>query len=269
MRNAYLVLRSISIWLVAAPLFFSSVSFLILLAKIIGPPRTDRCVRFFSRLLMYATRSRYRAVLPPGFDASRTYIIVSNHVNIFDPFVIYGATRRFSCGMELESHFKIPIYGWFMKVYGNVPVAEEKNAANVRKVFRLTKETLERGINLMVLPEGTRTRTGRVGKFNDGIFVMAQKFKYPILPVSIAGSFQLKRKGDWMLRPARITVHVHEPIEMDDVKREGIEAIRDKVYDIVAGPVHADLIAHPVDPPPQPEHFQEMERAEQNSRSLL
>lgn len=259
MRNAYLVVRSVCIWLVAAPIFFCSVGFLILLAKLIGPPRTDRCVRFFSRLLMHSTFCRYRAVHPPDFDPSRTYIIVSNHVNIFDPFVIYGATQRFSCGMELETHFKIPIYGWFMKVYGNVPVAEEKNAANVRKVFRLTKQTLDRDINLMVLPEGTRTRTGRVGKFNDGIFVMAQKFKYPILPVSIAGSFQLKRKGDWMLRPARITVHVHDVIEMDNVGRDEIGAIRDKVYDIVAGPVHADLVAHPIEPPPEPEHLRAWE----------
>lgn len=256
MRNTYLTLRSIIAWMIAGPVFFLSIAFLIVLALIIGAPRTDRLVRFFSLLLLRATGSTYRAIHPPGFDGSRTYIIVSNHVNIFDPFVIYGSTKKFSCGMELESHFKIPMYGWFMKVYGNVPVAEAKNTANVRKIFRLTKETLERGINLMVLPEGTRTRTGKVDKFNDGIFVMAQKFKYPILPVSIAGSFQLKRKGDWMLRPARITVHVHEPIEMDNVGRDDISAIRDKVYEIVSGPVHADLIAHPADPPPDPKLLQ-------------
>ncbi len=253
MRNAYLVIRSIIAWTIASPIFFLSVGFLILLAKIIGPERTDFLVRFFSRLLMLGTGASYRVHRTTEYDRSRTYIIVSNHVNIFDPFVIYGATSKFSCGMELESHFKIPMYGWFMKVYGNVPVAESKNTANVRKIFRLTKETLERGTNLMVLPEGTRTRTGRVGEFNDGIFVMAQKFKQPILPVSIVGSFQLKRKGDWMLRPAHIVVHVHEPIEMDNVKREDVPAIRDKVYEIVSGPVHADLIAYPVEPPPDPE----------------
>ncbi len=250
MRRIYLNIRSVLAWAISGPTFFLSVGFLILLAKVIGAHRTDWLVRFFSRLLLVCTGARYRVHRAAEYDRSRTYIIVSNHVNIFDPFTIYGATSKFSCGMELESHFKIPMYGWFMKVYGNVPVAVDKNTANVRKIFRLTKETLERGTNLMVLPEGTRTRNGRVGPFNDGIFVMAQKFKYPILPVSIVGSFQLKRKGDWMLRPANIVVHVHKPIEMENVKREDIPAIRDKAYETVAGPVHADLIAHPVDPPP-------------------
>jgi 1-acyl-sn-glycerol-3-phosphate acyltransferase len=253
MRKAYLVIRSLFAWALAAPIFFLSVGFLIVLAKIIGPPRTDWCVRFFSRILLLGTGASYRVYDVAKYDRSRTYIVVTNHVNIFDPFVIYIATSKFSCGMELESHFKIPMYGWFMKVYGNVPVAIEKNTANVRKIFRLTKETLDRGINLMVLPEGTRTRNGKVGEFSDGIFVMAQKFKYPILPMSLVGAFQLKRKGDWMLRPSRIVVHVHEPIEMADVKREDIPAIRDKVREIIAGPVHADLIAHPIEPPPAPE----------------
>ncbi|HNO79933.1 MAG TPA: lysophospholipid acyltransferase family protein [Phycisphaerae bacterium] len=253
MRNAYLVIRSLIVWAMLGPIFFFSVTILITLAKIVGPPRTDRFVRFFSRLLLLGTGASYRVYDVANYDPKRTYIIVTNHVNILDPFVIYLATRKFACGMELESHFKIPMYGLFMKVYGNVPVAVDKNTANVRKVFRLTKETLDRGINLMVLPEGTRTRNGKVGEFNDGIFVMAQKFKYPILPMSLVGAFQLKRKGDWMIRPSRICVHVHDPIEMDNVNREDIPAIRDKVREIVAGPVHAELIAHPIDPPPDPE----------------
>ncbi|NOX58894.1 MAG: 1-acyl-sn-glycerol-3-phosphate acyltransferase [Planctomycetes bacterium] len=254
MKEMYLTLRSVVLWMIATPVFFCSIGFLIVLALIVGAPRTDKCVRFFSRVLIHALGVHYRVVYPPDFDRTRTYIFVSNHVNIFDPFVIYAATNSFSCGMELETHFKIPMYGWFMKIYGNVPVAEEKSTANVRKVFRLTKETLNRGINLMVLPEGTRTLTGKVGEFSDGIFVMAQKFKHPIVPVSLVGSFQMKRKGDWMLRPSRITVHVHEAIEMDQVRREDVPALRDRVREIVAGPVHADLFAHPADPPPSQQY---------------
>ena len=54
---------------------------------------------------------------PPGFDARRTSIFVSNHVNLFDPFVLYGSVPQFMRGLELESHFRIPVYGWMMRRY--------------------------------------------------------------------------------------------------------------------------------------------------------
>ncbi len=74
-------------------------------------------------------------------------------------------------------------------------------------MWRLTRAALESGVSLVVFPEGRRTVTGRVGKFHEGVFRMAQQFGTPIVPVSIARSFEFNRKTSWMLRPATIVVH--------------------------------------------------------------
>ena len=58
----------------------------------------------------------------------RTSIFICNHVNIFDPFVIYSAIPQFVRGFELESHFKIPVYGWMMGRFGNVAVPDAPSA---------------------------------------------------------------------------------------------------------------------------------------------
>ena len=132
----------------------------------------------------------------PGFDPHSVCFFVSNHVNLFDPFVLYCATPQFIRGLELESHFRIPVYGWLMKRFGNVPVPDVNRAADLKRMWRLTRAALERGVSLVVFPEGSRTITGRVGPFHDGVFRMAQDFGTPITPVSIVGSFDVQSQNE-------------------------------------------------------------------------
>ena len=68
--------------------------------------------------------AKVRGVLAPDFDPKRTCFFMSNHVNLFDPFFMYCVIPQYVRGWELESHFKIPAYGWLMKRFGNVPVPE-------------------------------------------------------------------------------------------------------------------------------------------------
>src|SRR5437879_4624227 len=106
-------------------------------------------------------------------------------------------------------------------------------------MWRLTRAALDRGVSLIVFPEGGRTITGRAGPFRDGIFRMAREFGTPITPVSIVGSFTFNRKTSWMLRPSTIIVWLHDTIETDRYSKSEIAELRDHVWRSVAGPVHA------------------------------
>ena len=78
----------------------------------------------YSRNVVRLAGARVEVRRSPGFDPQRTCFFVSNHVNLFDPFVLYSAIPQFFRGLELESHFRIPVYGWLMKRFGNVPVPD-------------------------------------------------------------------------------------------------------------------------------------------------
>ena len=173
----------------------------------------------------------------PGFDPRRTSFFIVNHVNLFDPFVLYSAIPQFVRGLELESHFKIPVYGWMMKRFGNVPVPEESRPPDLKRMWRLTRAALDSGTSLAVFPEGSRTRDGRVGPFKDGVFRMARQFGYPIVPVSIIGSFEFNRKDSWMLRPSKIVVHLHDTTETKGLRKDEVEALRERVRGIISRPV--------------------------------
>lgn len=237
MRVLYLVLRSAFLWVVSSIHFFVVCSFLVFLGIFVDPRKNDRPQRIFFRNVLRLAGVGFEVRRSPGFDPKRTGFFIANHVNLFDPFVIYSAIPQFVRGWELESHFKIPAYGWMMGRFGNVPVPDESRPSDLKRMWRLTKAALDSGTSLIVFPEGSRTRDGRVGPFKDGVFRMALQFGYPIVPVSIVGSFEFHRTGNWMLYPSKIVVHLHDTIETRGVRKEDVAALRDRVHRIVSGPV--------------------------------
>ncbi len=243
MRKAGLVLRSLALWSVSGTYFFVVCSVLVLLGIFVDPRKNDRPQRMLFRNVLRLAGVGFEVRRAPGFDPQRTSFFISNHVNLFDPFVVYSAIPQFLRGLELESHFKIPVYGWMMKRFGNVPVPEESRPSDLKRMWRLTRTALDAGVSLVVFPEGGRTVTGHVGPFKDGVFRMAQQFGYPIVPVSIVGSFEFNNKESWLLRPAEIVVHLHDTIETQGLRKEEIEALRDRVHGVVSAPVEEAMRA--------------------------
>lgn len=237
MRKLFLVLRSGVLWIVSCIHFFVVCSTLIFLGIFIDPRKNDRPQRILCRNILRLAGVGFEVRRAPGFDPRRTSFFIVNHVNLFDPFVLYSAIPQFVRGLELESHFKIPVYGWMMKRFGNVPVPEESRPSDLKRMWRLTRAALDSGTSLAVFPEGSRTRDGRVGPFKDGVFRMARQLGYPIVPVSIIGSFEFNRKGSWMLRPSKIVVHLHDTIETKGLRKDEVEALRERVHGIISRPV--------------------------------
>ena len=178
----------------------------------------------------------------PGFDPQRTCFFMVNHVNLFDPFMLYCAIPQYVRGWELESHFKIPVYGWLMKRFGNVPVPDVRRPSDLKRMWRLTQDAIDGGTSLIIFPEAKRTRDGHVDAFQDGGFRVAQQLGIPIVPVSLVGSFQpSSAPATGCLWPATVTVHLHDTIETKGMTKEDVPALRDRVREIISAPVEAWL----------------------------
>lgn len=237
MKRAWLTVRSALLWAVSLIHFGISVPVLVVLALIFDPKKHDWLQRSFCRRIVFFAGAKIKLVVSPGFDPKRTCIFISNHVNLFDPFVLYCVIPQFARGWELESHFKIPIYGMLMKRFGNVPVPDVRRPSDLKRLWRLTKDAIDSGMSLIVFPEGKRTRNGRVDQFELGAFRLAQQLNIPIVPVSLVGSFQHHATGNWMFWPAEITVHLHDTIDLSNLSREDVPALRDRIFATVSKPV--------------------------------
>lgn len=241
MRRAWLVVRAAALWLLSGLHFFTLCPLLVVLGIFIDPRRNDWPQRALFRNVLRVAGVKFEVRYAPGFDPRRTSLFIANHVNIFDAFVVYSAIPQFLRGLELESHFRIPAYGWMMRRFGNIPVRKNPTAAQTLELYRRTRAALDDGVSLVVFPEGGRTRDGHVGPFKDGAFRMAIQFGYPVVPVAITGSFDFNRKGHWMIYPGKIVVYLGEQIETQGLRKKEIGSLRDKVHQFVAGTVDAAI----------------------------
>jgi 1-acyl-sn-glycerol-3-phosphate acyltransferase len=242
MRKAWLTVRSAILWTVSGIHFVVVGPTLILLGLFVDPRKNDWPQRAFLRNIVRLAGAKLEVRRSPGFDPTRTCMFMCNHVNIFDPFVIYSAIPQFVRGFELESHFKVPLYGWMMGRFGgNIPVPDALDRAGLKLMRERAKTALDSGISLVAFAEGSRTRDGHVREFKKGVFSLAHKFGVPIVPMSIVGSYQFFQTGNWMLYPGKITVYLHDTIDTSQIQRASIDELRQRVQRIVAAPVEESL----------------------------
>jgi 1-acyl-sn-glycerol-3-phosphate acyltransferase len=215
MKRLWEVIRSVGFWSASWLHFLIVVPVLIALAVVLDPRKHDWLQRGLCHRIAFFSGAKVVAQMSPGFDGQRTSIFMVNHVNLLDPFMLYCAIPQLVRGWELESHFKIPIYGWLMKRFGNV----------------------------IIFPEAKRTRNGHLNEFEDGGFRLAQQLGVPIVPVSLVGSFHHLRTEDWILRPTTITVVLHDTIETKGMRKEDVPELKRRVKQMIEGPVEAWLNA--------------------------
>jgi 1-acyl-sn-glycerol-3-phosphate acyltransferase len=241
MTRVLLAVRAAILWVLSLLHFFIAAPMLVFLGVFLDPRKHDWLQRSFCRRIVFLSGARVEVQRSPGFDPTRTCFFMVNHVNVFDPFVLYTAIPQYVRGWELESHFKIPAYGWLMKRFGNVPVPDVRRPSDLKRMWRLTQDAIDGGTSLIIFPEGKRTRDGHVGEFQDGGFRVAQQLGIPIVPVSLVDSLQHHRTGNWMLWPAVITVVLHDTIDTTAVKKAEVNALRDHVLRGISEPVKARL----------------------------
>lgn len=147
-------------------------------------------------------------------DRSRPYVIVTNHQSMLDIPLMYVLPLNFKWVSKKEVK-KMPIFGLVLLMHGDILVERGSRESAKAMVGACTKR-LGRGTSVIVFPEGTRTKTGRIGRFKDGAFVVARKAGVGILPVVIDGTWSLM--DGWKFRmPHSFRVRVLYPIEPDEV----------------------------------------------------
>ncbi len=170
--------------------------------------------------------------LKPG----ASYLFAINHVSLMDLFVVFQSIPYFHRSFQDESHFKIPIYGGCIRVFGQVPVRRGDKEFN-RRAFERATEMIHRGDSFVVFPEGHRTRDGKLSEFYPGGFRLAQQAEVPVVPMALKGLRNLCPAGDWRIRPGRVDVIFGEPIPHDAGAPEELARLARAALN--------DLLAHP------------------------
>lgn len=220
--------RSLLLWPVALAQMAGWLPVFWLLDRTVLPGRRiDRLARLVCRLGTASVGIRVRQHGQDNIQPGQGYLIALNHVSLLDTPVLVQSVPIFARSFQEAIHFKIPLYGSFVRIMGQLPVDRRDKALNQRS-YDQALAMLREGHSFAVFPEGHRTRDGRLGPFFAGGFRLAIEAGVPVLPVCSRGLRNLCPAKEWRMRPGEVDVFFGEPIPTTDLTLEDAQALADR-----------------------------------------
>jgi long-chain acyl-CoA synthetase len=168
--------------------------------------------------------------------AGRPYIIAANHNSHLDAPALLAAVYKHKGIQEARKlhvlgardyFFDNSLKSWFFSTFLNVvPVEREETSL---AGLRLVKEILASGENVLIFPEGTRSRTGELQSFKAGLGLMALELNAPIVPAWVEGTHQALPVGSTMPCRQKLSVAFGPCLAMDDYEQQAVSLSRDEV----------------------------------------
>lgn len=170
---------------------------------------------FWSRSIIKLLLLHIEVTGKENVNPNNSYVFVSNHQSFIDVFAVYGwLPNKFKWLMKKELR-KIPFVGLACAVAGHIFV-DRSNPRAAMESLQNIKSQLHNGISTVIFPEGTRTKTGQMGRFKRGAFQVAMDVNLPVVPISLSGFYQAMPPGQFCVTTrTRVHLHIGKPIDIN------------------------------------------------------
>lgn len=169
-------------------------------------------------------------LLAPEALPQQPALFIANHVTMFDvPMVLYALPwrirRRITVAMAGEMlmdwryqrnqgnwflNFVAPLEYWVLSaLYSIFPLPQ---FSNFRRSFAHAGEALDRGLHVLVFPEGSRSADGTLQPFQSGIGLLAQQAQTCVVPVAMRGLGEIKTRRQRWFRPGTLDIYIGAPM---------------------------------------------------------
>jgi 1-acyl-sn-glycerol-3-phosphate acyltransferase len=196
------------------------------------------CARMWSRLILATTGVGVDVSGLERLEPGRTYVFVANHQSAYDIPILFASLPYQLRIMAKESLGRFPFLGWHLRGTGHMLV--DRTRPDRTKIFGWASRLNAKGLSLIVFPEGTRSRDGRLARFKGGSFHLALEAGLPIVPLSVVGSRHIMLKGRLATYPGRVKLVVHEPIDTRELVGTDPKKFGERVRQIIAPDAEAD-----------------------------
>jgi len=202
------------------------------------------CARTWSRLILVTSGVKVRATGLERLEPGKTYVFVANHQSLYDIPILFWSLPYQLRIIAKESLGNIPFIGWHLRRTGHLLV-DRRHAG--RRIFTEAARLTSNGLSLIVFPEGTRSRDGRVARFKGGSFYLALEAGLPVVPISVVGSRHVMLRGRVTSYPGEVRLVIHEPIDTTGLAGSDPKEFGERVRRILVPDAEADLGSMPPD----------------------
>lgn len=159
-------------------------------------------------------------------------LFVSNHQSNFDILLLLSyvpVAKGFVAKVELG---KFPFINEWMKRIHCLFMDRSDIKQSAQIIVEGIKQ-LKSGINMVIFPEGTRSKTGKMGEFKAGSFKLATKSKRPLVPITIDGTRNIMEANNYKIKAETVNLYIHKPIDTTTLTKEEMAELPEKVKAII------------------------------------
>lgn len=161
-------------------------------------------------------------------DFSRPHFFAANHQSIIDILVMFHVLPVPLLFILKEELRRVPFLGWYVSAMGMIFIPRNERRRSLENLD-LCRRRIDQGHSILMFPEGTRSRDGRIGPFKPGIFLPAIDTGVPIVPVAIEGAGRIIPPGGFRVRPGTVHVAFGSPVTTTGIDRADRRALASEV----------------------------------------
>ena len=187
-----------------------------------------RLARLWSQLIMKTTLSPVKVTGMEQVDISKPRVYAVTHASALDIPILYVHLPfqfRIVFKSELLSY---PFVGWHLKRSGQVCINQQNPSASIGAIKSALK-SLQKGMPLVIFPEGGRTPDGHLQAFLPGAFFLAIKAQADIVPVALVGTFDLLPMNTYHIKCQPLEMRVGAPIPTAGLSLRDTDEVSAKV----------------------------------------
>ncbi len=245
---SYAITGNLGVWTLLIFIGMSVVGYFVLVALHLAvcfvmclfADSSEPCMR---RRPAYRRAAAWTASLVMGLLRTRTHIsgeelpegrffIVSNHISNVDPIICIDKFREHEIAfISKPENFRIPVVGRLIHHCNFLPIDRE-NARNAMRTINTAAELMMNDVcSFGVYPEGTRSRTGKLGEFHDGVFRAATKAQVPIVVATVRGTNEITHR--FPFRSTDVYFNIERVIAPEEYKEMNYHEIGSQVRTII------------------------------------
>lgn len=144
-------------------------------------------------------------------------VIVSNHQGQWETYSMQYLFHPM-CTLLKKELLYIPLWGWAMKMLNPIAINRNKPKEAILQTLEEGSDRLKKGMYVLLFPEGTRVKAGRVGKYARSSFELAKRNGVMVLPLC-HNSGDCWPAHKFIKKPGIITLIIGEPFYVEDSKQ--------------------------------------------------
>ncbi|NRA19668.1 MAG: 1-acyl-sn-glycerol-3-phosphate acyltransferase [Oceanospirillaceae bacterium] len=163
------------------------------------------------------------------------YVVIANHQSEWETIYFQILIRPHSIVLKQEL-LKIPFFGWALALLEPIALDRSQKRGALKQLLGQGKNRLERGVPVIIFPQGTRLPSGEVGVFNKGGAMLAASAGVPLVPMAHNAGFFWPGKR-FMKKPGTITLRIGKPIAtqgsgVSDIHTESVDWLKAQMQEL-------------------------------------